>query len=166
MNGDELYQDLKSLIQAKEFTLVECRTMLNNYYKFKQISDAQYEELMELSKTLDVNNPDDEKEIYYIQLEKRIEEVEKKIESIESQLESGGSTEEPDPEEPVQEELGTINNPIPAYRGMTYYKGKYYSQDGQTYLCIRDKDGEEEGQGLALNYLPSELLLIYFTLVS
>lgn len=161
MNGDELYEDLKSLISAKEFTLVECRKMLNNYYKFKQISDSQYEELMELSETLDVNSSDDEKEIYYIQLEKRAEELEKKVESIESQLESGGSTEEPD-----QEELGTINNPIPAYRGMTYYKGKYYSQDGQTYLCIRDKDGEEEGQGLALNYLPSELLLIYFTLVS
>lgn len=33
---------------------------------------------------------------------------------------------------------GTIDDPIPYETNMEIYKGKYYSQNGVTYLCIRD----------------------------
>ncbi len=36
------------------------------------------------------------------------------------------------------EELGTIENPIPYEGNMVLENGKYYSQDGVTYLCNRD----------------------------
>lgn len=36
------------------------------------------------------------------------------------------------------EELGTLENPIPYEGNMVLENGKYYSQDGVTYLCIRD----------------------------
>ena len=36
------------------------------------------------------------------------------------------------------EELGTLENPIPYEGNMVLESGKYYSQDGVTYLCNRD----------------------------
>lgn len=36
------------------------------------------------------------------------------------------------------EELGTLENPIPYDGNMVLENGKYYSQDGVTYLCNRD----------------------------
>lgn len=36
------------------------------------------------------------------------------------------------------EELGTLENPIPYEGNMVLENGKYYSQDGATYLCNRD----------------------------
>ena len=37
-----------------------------------------------------------------------------------------------------EEELGTLSNPIPYNNNMILEQGKYYSQDGVIYLCIRD----------------------------
>lgn len=36
------------------------------------------------------------------------------------------------------EEMGTLDNPIPYEGNMVLEEGKYYSQDGVTYLCNRD----------------------------
>lgn len=59
---------------------------------------------------------------------------------------------------------GTVNDPIPAERGMEYEYGKYYydSEDGNTYLCQRT--GEATGGQIVLHYLPHELVGNYFTL--
>ena len=55
---------------------------------------------------------------------------------------------------------GTIDDPIPAARGMEYEYGKYYldPEDGKTYLCKR---GSETGS-IVLYYLPHELIGNYF----
>ena len=55
---------------------------------------------------------------------------------------------------------GTIDDPIPAARGMEYEYGKYYfdPEDSKTYLCKR---GEETGS-IVLYYLPHELVGQYF----
>ena len=59
---------------------------------------------------------------------------------------------------------GTIDNPIPAARGMEYEYGKYYldPEDEKTYLCKR---GEETGS-IVLYYLPHELIGNYFVEVN
>lgn len=59
---------------------------------------------------------------------------------------------------------GTIDDPIPAARGMEYEYGKYYldPEDEKTYLC---KQGEETGT-IVLQYLPHELVGHYFEEVS
>ena len=60
---------------------------------------------------------------------------------------------------------GTIDDPIPAAKGMIYYKDKYYlDPNGKIYLCTRDRD-DQPGAGIQLQYLPSELVGVYFTLV-
>ena len=55
---------------------------------------------------------------------------------------------------------GTIDEPIPASRGMEYEYGKYYldPEDSKTYLCKR---GSETGT-IILQYLPHELIGHYF----
>lgn len=61
-------------------------------------------------------------------------------------------------------EAGTVDDPIPAVRGMEYEYGKYYRdpEDGKTYLCKRI--GEEQGGTIVLQYLPHELVGQYFEL--
>lgn len=56
------------------------------------------------------------------------------------------------------EHVGTLEDPIPAVLNMKYYAGKYYSQDGVIYLCTRDS-------GIALAYMPSDLVGQYFEVV-
>lgn len=58
---------------------------------------------------------------------------------------------------------GSIDDPIPASRGMEYEYGKYYldPEDGKTYLCKR---GSETGT-IILQYLPHELIGHYFEVV-
>lgn len=57
---------------------------------------------------------------------------------------------------------GTLDDPIPAARGMDYIYGKYYSdpEDGNIYLCKRT--GEEPGGTINLQYLPHEVVGQYF----
>ena len=61
---------------------------------------------------------------------------------------------------------GTLDDPIPAARGMEYEYGKYYldSEDGKTYLCQRT--GEAAGGTIVLQYMPHELIGNYFTAVN
>ena len=55
---------------------------------------------------------------------------------------------------------GTIDDPIPAARGMEYEYGKYYldPEDGKKYLCKR----LNETGTIVLYYLPHELVGQYF----
>ena len=57
---------------------------------------------------------------------------------------------------------GTIDDPIPAARGMEYEYGKYYtdSEDGKLYLCQRT--GDVTGGTVVLQYMPHELVGHYF----
>lgn len=60
------------------------------------------------------------------------------------------------------EHAGTVEDPIPAVRGMDYVYGKYYldPEDGKIYLCKRT--GEPDGGTINLQYLPHELIGQYF----
>ena len=61
---------------------------------------------------------------------------------------------------------GTLDDPIPAARGMEYEYGKYYldGEDGKTYLCHRT--GEAAGGTVVLQYMPHELVGHYFVEVT
>ena len=57
---------------------------------------------------------------------------------------------------------GTLEDPIPADRGMEYVYGLYYldPEDGKIYLCQRD--GAVAGNTIVLQHLPHELVGNYF----
>ena len=61
---------------------------------------------------------------------------------------------------------GTLDDPIPAARGMEYEYGKYYldGEDSKIYLCQRT--GEAAGGTIVLQYMPHELVGNYFTAVN
>lgn len=61
------------------------------------------------------------------------------------------------------EHAGTLEDPIPASRGMDYIYGKYYldPEDSKTYLC--ERTGANPGETINLQYLPHELIGQYFT---
>ena len=61
---------------------------------------------------------------------------------------------------------GTQDDPIPAERGMEYTYGLYYfdSEDDKLYLCQRT--GEAAGGTVVLQYLPHELVGLYFVEVT
>lgn len=56
---------------------------------------------------------------------------------------------------------GTLENPIIAVSGMSYYKDKYYldETDGNIYLCTR----QDTENGTVLHFMPSALVGVYFT---
>lgn len=58
---------------------------------------------------------------------------------------------------------GSLENPIVAAIGMTYFKDKYYldETDGKVYLCNRD---DSNGNGTTLSFMPSALVGHYFEL--
>lgn len=60
---------------------------------------------------------------------------------------------------------GTLDDPVPATRGMEYVYGMYYSdpEDNGLYKCTRT--GEADGGTVTLQYLPHELVGHYFVFV-
>lgn len=60
---------------------------------------------------------------------------------------------------------GTLDDPVPATRGMEYVYGMYYSdpEDSGLYKCART--GEADGGTVTLQYLPHELVGHYFVFV-
>ena len=64
-----------------------------------------------------------------------------------------------------EQHAGTQDDPIPAAKGMEYTYGLYYTdpEDGNLYLC--ERTGEEPGGKVTLQFLPHELVGLYFTKV-
>ena len=152
-----LYDDLKQYIIDKMYTIVQCQNMLNNYYKHKQLTDEQYDELMEMSKYLEANSSDDELSMDISVINEELKKIKERLYNIELAMESGGtdipSTEEPD---------GSEFNPITAYKGL-YYKANLYYLDptnNEVYKC-RDMEATR-GNGKQLSPLPHELVNTYF----
>ena len=61
-----------------------------------------------------------------------------------------------------KKQTGTVNDPIDAARGMEYTYGLYYKdpEDEKTYLC--ERTGEPSGGTVVLQFLPHELIGLYF----
>ena len=62
-----------------------------------------------------------------------------------------------------EEHTGTQEDPIPAAKGMEYTYGLYYTdpEDGKLYRC--ERTGEQPGGKVTLQFLPHELVGLYFT---
>ena len=60
---------------------------------------------------------------------------------------------------------GTLEKPIVAAIGMTYFKDKYYLDEtnNKVYLCTRD---DSNGNGTVLNFMPHDLVGHYFELAN
>lgn len=155
-----MYNKLKEYMENGYYTIVQCQSILNNMYARKQLSDEEYDELMEMSKELEANNVDDALNAQFIVIDKRFESLEKEIANIKQAVEDGDST-----VPPLEEADGTEFNPIEAYSGLYYKAGLYYFEyknknQIEVYKC-RDLE-DTQGDGKQLYDLPSSLINIYF----
>ena len=155
-----MYEKLKEYMENGYYTIVQAQGIINNMYAQKQLSDEEYDELMERSKELEANNSDDELNARFSVIDKRFESLEKEIANIKQAIEEGGST-----VPPIEEADGSEFNPIEAYSGLYYKSGLYYFEyknDNQieVYKC-RDLE-DTQGDGKQLYDLPSKLINVYF----
>lgn len=155
-----MYDKLKEYITNGYYTIVQCQNILNNMYAQKQITDEEYDELMEMSKELEANNSDDELNAQFIVIDKRFESLEKEIANIKQAVEDGDLT-----VPPIEEADGSEFNPITAYSGLAYKKNLYYldPSNNEVYKCIDKADITESG--VVLYNLPHELVNVYFNWV-
>lgn len=157
--SSEIFILMMEQMQAGAYTEVSAKRNIGRYLARQQITPEEYDELMEYADSLAANTDDGETNVRLVALEKGMEALKVEVEAIKKAVESGSTS----VEEPEEGPSGDSENPIDAYRGMTYYKDKYYrdSEDGQIYKCFRDSD-TDPGTGVQLNYLPHELVNIYF----
>lgn len=156
------YTAMSSEMGKGNYTEVEAKNTLTSMYAQKMLTDDEYTELMEAAGKLSANTADGETNVRFTALEERVKALEDEVARIKTAIEEGGTV-VPEPEPGPD---GSEDNPIDASRGMVYYKEKYYrdSEDGQVYKCFRDNDASP-GTGVRLDYLPHELVNIYFYFV-
>lgn len=153
------YNAMQTEMSKGTYTEVEAKTTLTTMYAQKMLTDDEYTELMEAAGKLSANTADGDTNVRFTAIEERIKALEDEVARIKAAIEEGGTV-VPEPEPGA---TGSEFDPIDAYRGMVYTKDLYYrdSEDGQIYKCFRDNDSAP-GTGVRLDYLPHELVNIYF----
>lgn len=154
------YEAMFEQMNKGAYTEVSAKNTLTVMFAKQMLTKEEYDELMDKATDLSVNTDAGEVNIRLVALEKDVSTLKEQV----AALMEGSDVEDPTGTEPKPD--GSEYNPITTYRGMTYYKDKYYkdSEDNQVYLCTRDSDSEP-GTGVSLNYLPHELVNIYFNYV-
>lgn len=157
--NSEIFTLMMEQMQAGAYTEVSAKRNIGRFLARQQITAEEYDELMEYADSLAPNDSNGEINVRLVTLENDVEALKTEVQAIKEVVESGGGT----VAEPDAGPTGDALNPIEAYRGMTYYKDKYYRdpEDGQIYKCYRDSD-TEPGTGIRLDYLPHELVNLYF----
>lgn len=155
-----MYNKLKEYMENGYYTIVQAQSIINNMYAQKQLSDEEYDELMEMSKELEANNNDDALNAQFNVINEHLKKINEEIANIKQTIEEGGST-----VPPLEEADGTEFNPIEAYSGLYYKAGLYYFEyknknQIEVYKC-RDLE-DTQGDGKQLYDLPSKLINVYF----
>lgn len=153
------YDALVDQLSAGAYTEVAAKRVATRLLVYQQITDSEYAALMDMADALAANDEDGETLTRIVALEAAVQTLRAEVDAIKQTIaEGGGSVPEPEPAED-----GSKDKPITAVRGMTYYRDKIYRdpEDDKLYKCARDND-TAPGTGVALAYLPHELLNIYF----
>ena len=153
------YTAMVDQISAGSYTEVSAKTTIAALYARQQITGNEYTDLMDKADKLAANDADGAYLTRILALETAVYAMRAEVAAIRQGIEEGG-TSVPDP---APGQAGSMEDPIDAVRGMTYYRDKIYRdpEDGKLYKCTRDND-TAPGTGVALAYLPHELLSIYF----
>lgn len=153
------YTAMADQISAGSYTEVSAKITIANLYARQQVTGDEYNDLMDKADKLAANDAGGAYLTRIVALETAVHEMRDEMAAIRQVIEEGG-TAVPDP---APGKAGSMEDPIDAVRGMTYYRGKIYRdpEDGKLYECSRDNDNAP-GTGVALAYLPHELISIYF----
>lgn len=149
-------------IEKGTYTEIEAKNAITVMYSKKMLSEDEYNTLMDKATELSANTSDGELNNRLVAIEESVANLKTEVEAIKQAIEEGGTV----VPEPEPEADGSEFNPITAYAGMKYIPGKYYKDpnDGQIYK-MREDLGNVPPEGLRLDYVPSQLVNIYFYFV-
>lgn len=149
--NSEIYTTMMEQMEAGTFTEVAAKKTINKFFARQQITEDEYDELMDKADTLATNTEDGDTLARIVALEDNIKALQEQVAAIKQAVE-GGSTEIPDVG-PTQ--TGAEFDPIDAVAGMSYEKDKYYRDptNKEVYLCT---------VSVAYAGLPHEAVNVYF----
>ena len=149
--NSEIYTTMMEQMEAGTFTEVAAKKTINKFFARQQITEDEYDELMDKADTLATNTEDGETLARIVELESSVKVLQEQVSAIKQAVE-GGSTVIPDVG-PTQ--TGLEFDPIDAVAGMSYEKDKYYRDptNKEVYVCT---------VSVAYVGLPHEAVNVYF----
>ena len=152
--NSEIYTTMMEQMEAGTFTEVAAKKTINKFFARQQITEDEYDELMDKADTLATNTEDGDTLARIVALEDNVKALQEQVAAIKQAVE-GGSTEIPDVG-PTQ--TGAEFDPIDAVAGMSYEKDKYYRDptNKEVYICT---------VSVAYAGLPHEAINVYFNWV-
>lgn len=152
--NSEIYTTMMEQMEAGTFTEVAAKKTINKFFARQQITEDEYDELMDKADTLTTNTEDGDTLARIVALEDNVKALQEQVAAIKQAVE-GGSTEIPDVG-PTQ--TGAEFDPIDAVAGMSYEKDKYYRDptNKEVYICT---------VSVAYAGLPHEAINVYFNWV-
>lgn len=152
--NSEIYTTMMEQMEAGTFTEVAAKKTINKFFAQQQITEDEYDELMDKADTLATNTEDGDTLARIVALEDNVKALQEQVAAIKQAVE-GGSTEIPDVG-PTQ--TGAEFDPIDAVAGMSYEKDKYYRDptNKEVYICT---------VSVAYAGLPHEAINVYFNWV-
>ena len=152
--NSEIYTTMMEQMDAGTFTEVAAKKTINKFFARQQISEDEYDELMDKANALATNTEDGDTLARIVALEDNVKALQEQVAAIKQAVE-GGYTEIPDVG-PTQ--TGAEEDPIDAVAGMSYEKDKYYRDptNKEVYICT---------VSVAYAGLPHEAINVYFNWV-
>ena len=152
--NSEIYTTMMEQMEAGTFTEVAAKKTINKFFARQQITEDEYDELMDKANTLATNTEEGDTLARIVALEDNVKALQEQAAAIKQAVE-GGSTEIPDVG-PTQ--TGAEFDPIDAVAGMSYEKDKYYRDptNKEVYICT---------VSVAYAGLPHEAINVYFNWV-
>lgn len=152
--NSEIYTTMMEQMEAGTFTEVAAKKTINKFFARQQITEDEYDELMDKADTLATNTEDGDTLARIVALEDNVKALQEQVAAIKQAVE-GGSTEIPDVG-PTQ--TGAEFDPIDAVAGMSYEKDKYYRDptNKEVYICT---------VSVAYAGLPHDAVNVYFNWV-
>ena len=149
--NSEIYTTMMEQMEAGTFTEVAAKKTINKFFARQQITEDEFDELMDKADTLATNTEDGDTLARIVALEDNVKALQEQVAAIKQAVE-GGSTEIPDVG-PTQ--TGAEFDPIDAVAGMSYAEDKYYRDptNKEVYVCT---------VSVAYAGLPHEAVNVYF----
>lgn len=156
------YDAMIAEMEKGTYTEIEAKNRSTVMFVKKMLSEDEYNTLMDKATELSANTSDGELNNRLVAIEENVAALKTELEAVKQAVEEGGTV----VPEPEPEADGSEFKPITAYAGMNYKPGLYYKDpnDGQIYK-MRDDRGDVPPEGIRLDYVPSQLVNIYFYFV-
>ena len=152
--NSEIYTTMMEQMEAGAFTEVAAKKTINKFFARQQISEDEYDELMDKADALAANTADGDTLARIVALESSVKTLSNEVAAIKTAVEQGGGT----VTEPSTGQTGAEEDPIDAVAGMSYEKDKYYRDptNKEVYICT---------VSVAYAGLPHEAINVYFNWV-